>query len=138
MLVAGALLQRAAPLDWLTRVPPAWRIGAGLAVALAGALIVNAGRLALKRRGTNVNPYRPSLAVTTSGIFARTRNPIYVGGSALSAGLALALALDWALLLHPVGILVLHYGVVLREERYLDRKFGDAYRAYKAAVRRYL
>lgn len=138
MLAAGVALQRAVPLRWLSCVPLGWRVCAGLAAGLAGVVTVEAGRRALKRRGTNVNPYLPSLAIATSGVYARTRNPIYVGGLLALAGIAVAFALDWVLLLYPPGILVLHRGVVLREERYLERKFGDAYRAYKAAVRRYL
>lgn len=138
MLVAGVALQRVAPLRCLSRVPAAWRIGTGVGAALAGGLAINASLRALERDGTNVSPYRPSLAVATSGPYARSRNPIYVGGLAGLAGIAITFALDWVLLLFPPGILLLHQGVVLREERYLERKFGGAYRAYKAAVRRYL
>jgi protein-S-isoprenylcysteine O-methyltransferase Ste14 len=93
---------------------------------------------ALRRQGTNIRPSQPTLSIATDGIYAWTRNPMYVGGIAVSAGIAVALGLNWALLLHPFGIVLLHRGVVLREERYLTRKFGDAYRPYQAAVRRYV
>jgi len=138
MLAGGVALRRGAPLQRLARVPPGWRIGIGLAVSLAGGFAITASLLALERGGTNVSPYKPSLAVATSGPYARSRNPIYVGGLTGLAGLALTFALDWVLLLFPPGILLLHHGVVLREERYLERKFGGTYRAYKAAVRRYV
>lgn len=139
MLVAGAVLQQVASLGWLARLAPApWRIGIGVAVAIAGLAVALCGVRALRRHGTNVRPSLPSLAIVTDGIFARTRNPIYVGGMALSAGVALALGLEWALLLHPFGIILLHRGVVLPEERYLEGKFGELFRAYKASVRRYL
>ena len=137
MLAAGAALQWLAPLGWSTHLG-AWRFGCGLLLGLGGLVVAALGVKALRRRGTNVRPMLPTLAIATEGIFAWTRNPIYVGGIALSAGIALALGLDWALLLHPFGFLLLHRGVVLREERYLERKFGDAYPAYKMSVRRYI
>ena len=60
-----------------------------------------------------------------------------MGGIGLLAGIAILIASDWLLvLLVPAG-LSLHYGVVLREERYLERKFGETYRQYKATVPRY-
>jgi protein-S-isoprenylcysteine O-methyltransferase Ste14 len=137
MLAAGAALQWLEPFDWPTHLAP-WQFAAGLVLAFAGQAVVLLGVHALRRHGTNIRPTQPTLAIATDGIFARTRNPIYVGGIAMSAGIALALGLIWALLLHPFGILLLHRGVVLREERYLARKFGDAYRSYQAKVRRYL
>jgi len=137
MLAAGVVLQWLVPLDWLThRVP--WRIGIGLILAFAGLAVLLLGVHALRRHGTNIRPTQPTLCIATDGIFAWTRNPIYVGGITGTVGISLALGLDWVLLLHPFGILVLHSGVVLREERYLARKFGDAYRSYQATARRYL
>ena len=137
MLAIGAALQWLAPLGWSAHLGP-WRFGTGLIVALGGLVVAFLGVKTLRRRGTNVRPSLPTLAIATDGIFARTRNPIYVGGIALSAGVALMLGFDWTLLLHPFGFLLLHRGVVLREERYLTRKFGDEYRSYQAMVRRYL
>ena len=137
MLAAGAALQWLAPLGWSTHLG-AWRFGIGLLLALGGLVVALLGVKALRRRGTNVRPMLPTLAIATDGIFAWTRNPMYAGGTALSAGVALTFGLDWALLLHPFGLLLLHRGVVLREERYLERKFGDAYPAYKMSVRRYI
>ena len=137
MLAVGVVLQWLAPLGWSTHLG-AWRFGIGLVLPLGGLVVALLGVKALRRRGTNVRPMLPTLAIATDGIFAWTRNPMYVGGIALSVGIALTLGLDWALLLHPFGCVLLHYGVVLREERYLTGKFGDEYRRYQATVRRYL
>jgi protein-S-isoprenylcysteine O-methyltransferase Ste14 len=93
---------------------------------------------ALVRRGTNVNPLRPALALATDGLFRWTRNPMYVGGGPLMLGLAIAFGIDWLLLLMIPSGLLLHFGIVRREERYLIGKFGDEYRRYCAAVPRYL
>jgi len=67
-----------------------------------------------------------------------TRNPLYVGVSAALCGIALIFALDWLLLLIIPSCVILHFAVVRREELYLERKFGEAYRRYKARVPRYL
>jgi len=65
------------------------------------------------------------------------RNPMYIGLLLLTGGIGIALASDWTLVLLVPTALILHYGVVLREERYLEAKFGDAYRRYKAKVPRW-
>jgi hypothetical protein len=53
----------------------------------------------------------------------------YVGGSLALLGIAIGFALDWVILLLVMSLPLVHYGIVLREERYLERKFGDEYRA---------
>ena len=58
-------------------------------------------------------------------------------GTLVMFGVALAFALDWLVLLIPLSVLILHLGVVTREEQYLEQKFGDSYRQYKASVARY-
>ena len=76
-------------------------------------------------------PWKPSLALATAGVYATLRNPMYVALAMLVGGIAVALASDWMLVLVIPMFAVLHYGVVMREERYLERKFGDDYRRYK-------
>jgi protein-S-isoprenylcysteine O-methyltransferase Ste14 len=113
------------------------RIGIGAVLLLAGGALVVVGEQAFKQVGTNVKPWRPSLALATTGIYAHLRNPMYVGAILILTGLAAALASDWmAILLLPTALL-LHFGVVRREERYLEAKFGEDYRRYKASVPRY-
>jgi protein-S-isoprenylcysteine O-methyltransferase Ste14 len=113
------------------------RIGIGAVLLLAGGALVVVGEQAFKQVGTNVKPWRPSLALATTGIYAHLRNPMYVGAILILTGLAAALASDWmAVLLLPMALL-LHFGVVRREERYLEAKFGEDYRRYKASVPRY-
>jgi protein-S-isoprenylcysteine O-methyltransferase Ste14 len=126
------------PLDGLDSVLN-WpvRIGLGGALFVGGGVLVVVGEQAFKRVGTNVPPWEPALALATTGIYAHLRNPMYVGGILMLAGLAIALASDWlAILLLPTALL-LHFGVVRREERYLEAKFGEDYRRYKASVPRY-
>jgi protein-S-isoprenylcysteine O-methyltransferase Ste14 len=75
--------------------------------------------------------------LVTDGIFGRLRNPMYVGGILFLAGLAIALASDWMLVLTILLVPVIHYGVVRREERYLAARFGEPYHAYMTRVPRY-
>ena len=103
----------------------------------AGVTLAVAGRSAFVRHGTSVNPFRPSRVLVTTGIFAYVRNPMYVGLVCLVAGVGIALASDWTLVMLVVAALLIHFGVVKREERYLEARFDDAYREYMAAVPRY-
>jgi len=74
----------------------------------------------------------------TAGIFAYTRNPLYLALILILAGLAIALASDWMVVLLVPAALILHFGVVKREERYLAAKFGESYRDYVSKVSRYV
>jgi protein-S-isoprenylcysteine O-methyltransferase Ste14 len=137
-LIIGVVGDWLLPLNALASVLnwPA-RIGIGAVLLLAGGALIVVGKQAFKQVGTNVKPWRPSLALATTGIYAHLRNPMYVGAILILMGLAAALASDWmAILLLPTALL-LHFGVVCREERYLEAKFGEDYRRYKASVPRY-
>ena len=115
-----------------------WARWAGGALGLAAVLFALWGRRTMKAAGTNVRPSMPALAIVADGPFAFTRNPLYLALIGLFAGIGLALRSPAFLaILAPLG-LVLHFGVVLREERYLEAKFGDLYRGYRARVRRWI
>jgi protein-S-isoprenylcysteine O-methyltransferase Ste14 len=143
-LILAATLALGLLFDWLL---PAYvlqvlllvdvRIAVGVVFAGAGAGMIVAALLNFHRAGTPPEPWKPTLNLASDGIYAYTRNPIYVGLLILTAGIGLALASDWTLVMLIPAALVLHYGVVLREERYLERKFGDAYRQYRSHVPRY-
>lgn len=111
---------------------------AGAVLALAGSLLARWGERTMDRAGTNIHPGRPALALVTDGPFRHTRNPLYLGLTLIYAGAALLVPAVWPLILLPPLLVVMHWGVVLREERYLERKFGDAYRAYRAQVPRWI
>jgi len=143
LIALGAIIIGVA-LDWLL---PAYvlsalltrdgRIIIGVSLIAAALAIGIAGRGSFVRFGTNVNPYKPSSVLVTTGILAYVRNPMYVGLALLVAGIGVALASDWTLVMLVFAALLVHFGVVKREERYLEAKFGDAYRRYVNAVPRY-
>jgi len=137
VLVAGVVLNFLIPLGLLAHVFLLGRIAVGAIAFVAGVgMVIGANRI-FQRIGTNTRPSLPTLALGTTGIFTWTRNPMYVGGSLALLGIAIGFALDWVVLLLVVSLPLVHYGIILREERYLERKFGDEYRRYKTKVPRY-
>lgn len=108
-------------------------------VLLAVALVIGAwGRRTMHGGGTNISPLKPANSLITTGPFRFSRNPLYVAITLLYVGLTLLLNSWWGVVLLVPLLVVLHFGVVRREERYLERKFGDQYTAYRSQVRRYL
>ncbi len=134
-LAVGFLLQWLAPRAIVASATRYWAGGIVLALGLALAF---GGRHHRERAGTNVNPREPTTALVVSGPFRFSRNPLYVALTLMYAGLAVVANAFWVLVLLVPVLLVLHSGVVRREERYLEAKFGEAYRQYRARVRRYL
>jgi protein-S-isoprenylcysteine O-methyltransferase Ste14 len=94
--------------------------------------------LEFKRSDTSPKPHKPTTAIVASGPYAVTRNPIYLAFTMIQVGIALWAGSGWMLaFLVPVLVLT-HYGVIVREERYLERKFGDEYLNYRGRVRRWM
>ena len=87
---------------------------------------------------TPVSPYKSSKGIITSGPFRFTRNPLYLVLSILQIGIAILLDNLWAGLTTILAFLLFHYGVVLREEKYLFEIFGEEFLKYKRSVRRWL
>ncbi|HEY6753748.1 MAG TPA: isoprenylcysteine carboxylmethyltransferase family protein [Pseudolabrys sp.] len=136
-VVLGCMLQWLLPLGVLAGIGQTWRVAIGCILVVAGISLAAAGRRVLTGLGTNVSPLRPTTALATGGVYQWTRNPLYTGGTLIMLGIALVFALDWLVLLIVPSVLILHFGVVTREEQYLEQKFGDSYRQYKASVARY-
>ena len=115
-----------------------WIRGLGGGLALGTIAFALWGQRSMKAAGTNVNPGLPALAIVAKGPFAFTRNPLYLSLISLFTAIGIALASPAFLAVLAPLCLVLHFGVVLREERYLEAKFGDTYRGYKSRVRRWI
>jgi len=137
-IVLGLALDRVLPayvLSVLLTRPERIVIAAILIVAAAGLGVP--AFIAFRAARTHVEPWKPASALVTGGVFRWLRNPMYVGIMLFLAGLAVALASDWTLVMTVVFAVVIHYGVVKREERYLAAKFGEPYRRYLETVPRY-
>ena len=81
---------------------------------------------------------KPATALQTTGIYSVSRNPMYVGLLLIYMGLTFQFGNWWTLFLSPILIIVIVYGVILPEERYLARAFGEEYSSYKKKVRRWI
>jgi len=137
VLLGAWLLQRFVPLPAsMPRDFPINLIGwllfaAGIAAGLAG--IFQFGAL-----GTTVDPTGRASSLAASGIYAYTRNPMYLGAVLAFVGLSFALGSYWLLILTLVMIVLLTKLAIEPEEAYLSRRFGADYAAYRTKVRRWL
>ena len=135
LLVLGLLLNRRFPVSFLPRRMArilGWPLLGG------GVLLIGWFEWAMRHAGTPTNPYKPVTRVVTEGPFRYTRNPGYLAMAMIYTGIAgLANAL-WAVVLLPVAMFAIQRGVIEREERYLEGKFGEEYLNYKRRVRRWV
>lgn len=113
-------------------------VATGALLFAAGAVMMLAAAGLFRRLGTNIPPSRPTTLIATTGPYRWTRNPMYLGMALVYAGIAVCFDGAIALALLPLVLIVIQRQVIAREERYLEAKFGDDYRRYKAKVRRWL
>ena len=135
-VIAGLALNWFIPLPFLPADLPAGWLGT-IVFVLALALVAGA-IVTITRAGSNVPTNLPTTTIVESGPYRFTRNPIYLGMFLGLIGLAIAFDNLWLLMMLVPFALVIRYGVVAREEVYLERKFGDVYRGYRSRVRRWL
>jgi protein-S-isoprenylcysteine O-methyltransferase Ste14 len=121
------------------------RLGASPWLRISGALLLLSavvlavwGRRTMMRAGTHLNPYKPTLSIVTNGPFQFTRNPLYLSNVVAYLGFTGILNTFWPLVFLVPMVLIFDFGIIQREERYLEAKFGDAYLAYRTRVRRWL
>lgn len=137
-LALGLLLHRLFPIKLLPRTPRGITLTLGsTCISLAMTLLLS-GIRQMRNANTNINPTRPVTTIVTEGPFRFTRNPLYLGFTLLYIGITLITNSLWTSLLLPAVLVLMNIGVIAREERYLERKFGTQYLAYKQQVRRWL
>ena len=124
------------PLPFLP--PGIAHIELGLIVILGAFLLVRWAIQTFRNARTNILTNQAALAIVSTGPFAYSRNPIYVGALVGLIGLAVAVNSLWFLVALVVVFFVLQFGVIAREEIYLAKKFGQTYLDYKAKVRPWL
>jgi protein-S-isoprenylcysteine O-methyltransferase Ste14 len=131
-IVAQQLLRLEFPLS------STFRAVTGIALLGGGVAISVSFSRTFRRAGQDRNPNTPTPRVITTGLYRYSRNPAYVALIAIQVGVGLLLDNVWILLFLIPALVTMHYGVIIREEAYLERKFGDEYLRYKENVRRWL
>jgi len=111
---------------------------AGGVIAALGLAFIIIGARQHKKAGSNVQPWKPTTEIIASGLYAYSRNPIYLGMALAQGGLAICAGSLAALGTLVLSVLVIRLFVIAREERYLEEKFGVTYLDYKRRVRRWI
>ena len=132
--IASRFLQSRMPFPLL---PNKGRTRLGLVLIGVASTIATFAARTLRRAGTDISPMRPTTLVV-EGPYRFTRNPLYLAMTLFYAGLTVLANTFWGALLLPVVLVLVNRGVIEREERYLERKFGEQYMQYKERVRRWL
>ena len=134
-LVLGITAERLYPLPW---VPLVLRAPGGALLVLAAAVLLVLSFREFRAADTSVETRKPTRFIISSGPYRFSRNPIYLSFAILQFGIAVWTGSAWFLVGLVLTTLVITMGVIVREERYLERKFGETYLAYKRKVRRWL
>jgi protein-S-isoprenylcysteine O-methyltransferase Ste14 len=135
-VILGLAIEWLVPLPFVPAdLPTGWPGAMVFVLALA---LVTWAIVTITRAGSNVPTNLPTTTIVGRGPYRFTRNPIYLGMFLGLIGLAIAFDDLWLLMMLVPFALVIRYGVVAREEAYLERKFGDVYRGYRSRVRRWL
>jgi len=132
---AGSVLQALLPKRLLADTVPVRTFGGVLLVAglALSALVIRHFR----RAGTPVSPRHASRRLVVSGPYRFSRNPDYAGQALIVVGLGLLFDTPWVLIASVPALLIVRYGVVAREEEYLQARFGEEYAEYRRRVRRW-
>lgn len=142
-LIFGAVLALALAVDGAIRGPgfglsSELRLLIGLLLAIAGMTLIIIAGVKFRAVKTYIEPWKPTTALITHSLYSYSRNPIYFGLALGYAGISFLGDSILALALLPLPVAIVHYGVIRREERYLEAKFGNQYRTYRSQVRRWI
>ncbi|MFI5235581.1 MAG: methyltransferase family protein [Gemmatimonadales bacterium] len=122
---------------WPLPLDTGWPAAGWVFVAL-GLLCMAPAVASFRRAGTAVIPVKPATTLVVTGLYRWTRNPMYAGFTTVYLGGLLLLHSWWTVAFLPLILWAIHVLVIFREERYLESRFGQAYRDYCARVRRWI
>jgi len=134
-LLIGGLASWVSPAEFL---PKSLAVISGIVLAVTGLTIILTAIWQMRQAKTNVEPWKPTTAILDRGLYAVSRNPIYAAMCLIYVGISFLFNSIWFLPPLVLVLLTVHYGVILREEKYLERKFGEEYLNYKNRVRRWI
>jgi protein-S-isoprenylcysteine O-methyltransferase Ste14 len=110
----------------------------GLLTSAISIPIVISALLALRRGHTSFDARKPTTRIVSEGAFRYSRNPVYLSLTLLYIGMSLIIDSLWVLVMVVPALVLTQWGVIYREERYLEHKFGEEYRNYARSVRRWI
>ena len=134
-LLLGLLMEFVVPMQALPRTPARWL---GTLLILGSIPIAGSAIRELYKAKTALDVRKPTIVIVTTGAFRFSRNPIYIAMILLYCGIAWLINSLWIGLLVVPAVAILQIGVIRREEYYLEHKFGEDYRRYRAVVRRWI
>ena len=110
----------------------------GVVIVILGICIVILVKRTFKRAETNIEPWKPTSKIISTGIFAYSRNPVYMAFCLASIGVGIFLNSLWILISFIPSAFLVYTIAIKKEELYLEEKFGEEYMHYKNQVRRWL
>jgi len=134
-LFLGLLMEYMVPMPVLPRTPARWL---GILLILGSLPIGLSAIRELFKANTALDVRKPTTVIVKTGPFRFSRNPIYIALILFYLGIALLIDSFWVCLLVVPAVAILRIGVIRREESYLEQKFGEDYRRYRAVVRRWI
>jgi protein-S-isoprenylcysteine O-methyltransferase Ste14 len=135
--LVGVAIQLVVPLSLPEGIPRQTLIPGGFALIIIGIGFVVLARREFARHGQPTDPGHPTSKVVQTGVFAISRNPLYLGSVMIFSGIALALNILWTLVTLLLSIMLCHHILIIPEEQYLTTKFGKEYTDYTASVHRW-
>jgi protein-S-isoprenylcysteine O-methyltransferase Ste14 len=134
-LIAGFLLDALLPSP---SIPGEVAYPVGVVLVIGGTLLLASFLGAFRRANTPVDPRTPTTNLVTTGPYRISRNPGYLGFALAYAGIAGLAQAPWAYATLVIALVVVDRMVIAREERYLERRFGQDYARYRSHTRRWL
>jgi len=134
-LAAGIYFNRRSPFELM---PGNLARTIGVALGIVAIIFSLAAVTQFWRAKTPMIPYKATSAIIESGPFAISRNPLYLAMTVGYVAVSLFFNTAWPLFVLPLVLLVMHRGVIEREELYLEQKFGERYVQYMVRVRRWI
>ena len=134
-LLLGLVIHYLYPIEFL---PESLSVWLAILLILVSIPIALAALAAFIRAKTSMDVRKPTTVVVTDGIFRFSRNPMYIALTLLYSGIGVWVNSLWSVLCLVPVLVAMHQGVIRREERYLEDKFGDEYLRYKSEVRRWI
>jgi protein-S-isoprenylcysteine O-methyltransferase Ste14 len=137
-LAAAIVLAVMVPLPWISGTFAEFLFAVGCLLLAGGIAMIALSIRALSRAGTSISPIRPAIQLVTSGPYAISRNPIYLGNTVIMVAIALIAGSPWFIVIGVVAAFATSLLSIRNEERHLDLRFGRRYREYAKRVRRWI